>query len=88
MLDILYTINSDAKLELVKEPKKWRELTEEEYTQQLIEITPDYWSEIFRFVKIKAMKIVIVNFIVNKNRRISFLLLKKSAILIKKRKNN
>ena len=42
MLDILYSINSNAILELVKEARRKRGLAEEKDTQQLIDITPDY----------------------------------------------
>ena len=56
MFDILYTINSDAIAELVKETRRKWGLAEEKDTQQLIDMTPDYWSEIFRLVKIKDMK--------------------------------
>ena len=46
MFDILYTINPNAVVEIIQEARKNRGLVDEKDTQQLIEISPEYWSEI------------------------------------------
>ena len=54
MFDFLYTINPNAVAEIIQEARKNRGLVDEKDTQQLIEISPEYWYEISLIVKIKC----------------------------------
>ena len=51
MFDILYTINPNAVAEIIQEEINIG-LADTKDTQKLIEISPEYWSEISQLVKI------------------------------------